>query len=290
MSGVDNTAQGDITPAVDASAAAQVAPSVPWWKRDAAAPWLLLLALVLIWEAVCWIFWIPKFVLPPPSMVLASLWEWHAVIAGHALQTLYTTILGFVFAVAGGLALGAAVGYSRYLYVALYPLLIGFNSIPKVAFVSILVLWFGVGTIPAVITAFLLAFFPIVVNVAAGLATVEPEMEDVLRSLGASQRDIFWKVGLPRSMPYFFASLKIAITLAFVGSVISETIAANSGIGYLLINATSRFDVPLYFAGLVVVAAMGVIVYSLFASIEGRFTGWATRGQSVRFENSGGGG
>ncbi|MEO1103215.1 MAG: ABC transporter permease [Pseudomonadota bacterium] len=246
------------------------------------------LATILLWEAVCRVFEIKKFVLPAPSMIAESLWTWHSVILMHAAQTLYTTLIGFVLAVVGGLMLGVAVGYSRFLYKALYPILIAFNSVPKVAIVPILVIWFGIGTVPAVITAFMLSFFPIVVNVAAGLATVEPEMEDVLRSLGASRRDIFWKVGLPRSMPYFFASLKIAITLALVGSVISETIASNSGIGYLMLNASSRFDVPLVFAGLVVVAAMGVAIYAVFASFENRFTGWATRGQAIRFDAGGG--
>lgn len=255
---------------------------------DAAAPWILGIAIIVVWELACRLFAIKTFVLPAPTDIAASLWKWHTVILMHAGQTLYTTLVGFVFAVVGGLILGVAVGYSRLLYKALYPILIGFNSVPKVAIVPVLVIWFGIGTVPAVITAFLLSFFPIVVNVAAGLATVEPEMEDVLRSLGASRRDMFFKVGLPRSMPYFFASLKIAITLALVGSVISETIASNSGIGYLMLNASSRFDVPLVFAGLVVVAMMGVAIYALFASVENRFTGWATRGQAIRFDAGGG--
>ena len=117
------------------------------------------------------------------------------------------------------------------MYKACYPLLVGFNSIPKVAFVPVLVVWFGIGTVPAILTAFLISFFPVVVNVATGLATLEPELEDVLRSLGARRLDILFKVGLPRALPYFFASLKVAITLAFVGSVISETVASNLGIG-----------------------------------------------------------
>ena len=118
---------------------------------------------------------------------------------------------------------GIVIGSSRLAYAALYPLLIGFNAMPKAAIVPILVVWFGIGQPPAIATAFLLSFFPITVNVATGLATIEPELEDVLRSLGATQLDMLRKVGLPRSMPYFFASLKVAITLAFVGAVISET-------------------------------------------------------------------
>lgn len=254
---------------------------------DGAAPWLVTLATIVVWQAACELFAIKTFVLPAPTDIAASLWKWREVLAMHAGQTLFTTLVGFALAVLGGLALGVAVGYSRFLYKALYPILIAFNSVPKVAIVPVLVIWFGIGTVPAVITAFLLAFFPIVVNVAAGLATVEPEMEDVLRSLGASRRKIFLKVGLPRSMPYFFASLKIAITLALVGSVIAETIAANSGIGYLMLNASSRFDVPLVFAGLVVVAALGVGIYAAFAAVETRITGWATRAQAIRFEGGG---
>ncbi len=247
---------------------------------DMFGPWLIAIPSLVIWELYVILFDVPKFVLPAPSAIAASLWKWAPVIAYHAWQTLFTTLVGFFFAVLGGVLMGVAVGWSPLLYRALYPVLIAFNSVPKVAIVPILVIWFGIGTAPAVITAFMLSFFPIVVNVAAGLATVEPELEDVLRSLGASRRDVLVKVGLPRSAPYFFASLKVAITLALVGSVISETIAANAGIGYLMLNASSRFDVPLVFAGLVVVAMMGVAIYEVFAWIERRTTGWATRGQT----------
>jgi len=135
--------------------------------------------------------------------------------------------------------------------------------------------------VPAIITAFLISFFPIVVNVATGLATIEPELQDVMRSLGARKLQILWKIGIPRSMPYFFASLKVAITLAFVGSVISETVASNEGIGYLMQQASSTFNVPLAFAGLVVIAIMGVVMYEFFVWIERKFTFWATRAQDM---------
>jgi NitT/TauT family transport system permease protein len=131
--------------------------------------------------------------------------------------------------------------------------------------------------LPAILTAFLIAFFPIVVNVATGLATIEPEMEDVLRALGAKKLDIMLKVGIPRSMPYFFGSMKVAITLAFVGSVISETVAANSGLGHMMQAAQSQFNVPLVFAGLVMLAIEGIVMYALMAWLEMRMTGWAHR-------------
>ncbi len=141
-----------------------------------------------------------------------------------------------------------------------------------------LIIWCGIGTVPAVITAFLISFFPIEVNVATELATLEPELRDVLRSLGTSRLDILRKVGLPRSAPYFFASLKVAIRLAFFVSIISETVGSNEGVGFLMLQASSRFQTPLVFAALVVVAAMGIAMYALFAALERRMTGRATRG------------
>ncbi len=240
-------------------------------------PVLTVGALLLLWEAVCAVFAVPEFVLPRPTRVIEALFATFGPIWFHAQHTLLTTLAGFTLAVVFGMGLGILVGSSRLAYQGLYPLLVGFNSVPKVALVPVLVVWFGIGTVPAVITAFMLSFFPVAVNVATGLATLEPELEDVLRALGATRRDIILKVGLPRSMPYFFASLKVAITLAFVGSVISETLASNQGIGTLVEQASANFRIPLVFAALFVVAAMGIAMYAIFALLERRMTGWATR-------------
>lgn len=245
---------------------------------ERAGPIVLPLALLILWELACKAFDIPPFVLPSPSMVMVALYNNAFVIWFHSSQTLYTTVVGFAVAVAFGAFLGILVGSSRLAYTSLYPMLVGFNSVPKVAIVPILVVWFGIGTVPAIVTAFMLSFFPIAVNVATGLATIEPDLRDVLRSLGASQLDIVRKIGIPRSMPYLFASLKISITLAFVGSVISETLASNRGIGTLMTQASANFNIPLVFAGLVVIALMGIIMYMMFAFVENRMTGWATRG------------
>jgi len=250
-------------------------------QLQALMPWMVTVGLFIVWEVSCQLFKIPKFILPAPSDIWASLMEYPKPIWDNAMQTLFTTVVGFVLAIGFGLLLGLAVGASALIYNGLYPLLIAFNSIPKVALVPVFVIWFGIGTVPAIITAFIISFFPIVVNVATGLATIEPEMRDVLRSLGASKVEVLMKAGVPRSLPYLFASLKIAITLAFVGSVISETVAANEGIGHLMLTASSRFDVPLVFAGLVVVAVMGVVLYAICAAFERRMTRWAFRGSDL---------
>ena len=242
------------------------------------APWLLSAAILVLWELVCRLFEVSEFIFPTPVQIVQSLVQHAGAIAGHAWKTLWTTLAGFAIGVAVGVLLGVIVGSSRFIYSALYPLLVAFNSVPKSAFVPILVVWFGIGTVPAILTAFLICFFPIVVNVATGLATLEPELEDVLRALGATRYDVLTKVGLPRSLPYFFASLKVAITLAFVGTVVSETVASNDGIGYLMMAAGSSMRMPLVFAGLFVIGVMAMVMYEFFAVLERRMTGWAHRG------------
>jgi len=246
------------------------------------APWFALASLLLTWQAICSGLDVSEFIFPGPWAVAKALVDFWGPIQGHALQTLWTTLSGFGLGIAVGVSLGALVGSSPAMYSALYPLMVGFNAIPKAAFVPILVVWFGIGTVPAILTAFLICFFPIVVNVATGIATLEPELEDVLRVLGANRFDVMIKVGVPRSLPYFFASLKIAITLAFVGSVLSETVAANQGIGYLMMSAGSQMRMPLVFAGLAVISVMAMVMYELFAWLERRMTSWATRGLNSR--------
>ncbi len=237
----------------------------------------LIIGFFVAWEVICRVFAISSIVLPKPSEIITTLIARMPAIWPHAAQTLYETLVGFGLGVAIGVIIGVVVGSSKLAYDVAYPLLIGFSSIPKIAVVPIFVLWFGAGTVPAVLTAMILCIFPVVVNVATGLATTEPELEDVMRSLRATRLDILTNVGLPRAMPYFFASLKIAITQAFVGAVLAETVAGNLGIGNFMLIASSNFDVPLVFAGLVILAAMGVGLYVIFSLIEMRVTGWARR-------------
>ena len=172
---------------------------------------------------------------------------------GHAWRTYWVTMAGFGIAIVVGVLLGFVVGSSRLVYAAVYPLMTAFNALPKAALVPILVVWFGIGIGLAILTAFLISFFPIMVNIATGPATLEFELEDVRV-----------KVSLPRSMPYFYGSLKVAITLAFVGITVSEMTAANEGIGYLLISAGPAMQMGLAFSGLMIVGAMAMVMYELF--------------------------
>ncbi|RMX08604.1 ABC transporter permease [Corticibacter populi] len=242
------------------------------------SPWILLVVILALWQIICSALNISEFIFPSPMRIWEQFWEYKTVIAGHAWRTFWVTMAGFGISIVVGVLLGFLIGSSRLAYAAVYPLMTAFNALPKAAFVPILVVWFGIGVGPAILTAFLISFFPIMVNIATGLATLEPELEDVLRVLGAKRWDVLMKIGLPRSLPYFFASLKVAITLAFVGTTVSEMTASNEGIGYLLISAGSSMQMGLAFAGLMVIGAMAMACYELFSLVEKHTTGWSRRG------------
>ncbi len=242
------------------------------------APLALLLAIVAAWQLACDFFGVPEFIFPSPLKIAQALAEFTGAIAVAAWQTFWVTMVGFALSIVVGVLLGFLVGSTRIAYSAVFPLLVAFNAVPKAAIVPILVVWFGIGIGPGILTAFLISFFPITVNMATGLATLEPELEDVLRVLGAKRWDVLVKVGLPRSLPYVYGSLKVSITLAFVGTVLAEMTAGDSGIGYLMQSAGSQQRLALAFAGLVVIGAMAMAMYELFSYIEHHTTAWAHRG------------
>ena len=245
------------------------------------SPLIVLAVVLVLWEAVVRLFKVPDFIFPAPLQIASEFGQFGKALVDAAWKTFWVTMLGFAISIVVGVMLGFLIGSSRLAYTSLYPLMVAFNAVPKAAVVPILVVWFGIGLGPGVLTAFLISFFPITVNIATGLATLEPELEDVLRVLGARRWDVLIKVGLPRSMPYFYGSLKVAITLAFVGTVLAEMTAGDSGIGYLMQTAGSQQRLPLAFAGLVVIGAMAMAMYELFSWIEKRTTGWAHRGSQA---------
>ncbi len=242
------------------------------------APWVALAVLLAGWQLVCVVFDVPEYLFPSPTQIVGAFNEFHQPLLEAAWRTFWVTMIGFGISIVVGVMLGFLVGSSRLTYAALYPLLVAFNAVPKAAIIPILIVWFGIGLGPGILTAFLISFFPITVNMATGLATLEPELEDVLRVLGARRWDVLVKVGLPRSMPYVYASLKVAITLAFVGTVLAEMTAGDSGIGSLMLSAGSQQRMALAFAGLATISIMAMAMYEFFTWIEHRTTGWAHRG------------
>jgi NitT/TauT family transport system permease protein len=245
------------------------------------SPLIVLAAVLLLWQLIVMALRVPEFIFPSPLQIAREFIEFKGPLLEAAWKTFWVTMVGFGLSIVVGVLLGFLIGSSRLAYTALYPLMVAFNAVPKAAIVPILVVWFGIGLGPGILTAFLISFFPITVNIATGLATLEPELEDVLRVLGAKRWDVLVKVGLPRSMPYFYGSLKVAITLAFVGTVLAEMTAGDSGIGYLISSAGSQQRTPLAFAGLVTIGVMAMAMYELFSWVEKRTTGWAHRGSQA---------
>lgn len=233
--------------------------------------------LFLVWELAVRLFGIPAFILPAPSAVWKTVVPLAGVLWGHSLITLGGTLLSLAIGAGLGMATGLAIGYSRKASRLLYPLMGGLHALPMSAFIPIFVVWFGVGSTPKILAGTLIAFFPVVVNVVTGLRTIENDLWEMLRTLGASRAQVFQKVGIPRSLPYFFASLKVAAAGAFIGNVVGEMIAAGSGLGYVLVLATTSLNMSLAFGALTILLLFGVALFTLFDSVEKHLAPWAYR-------------
>jgi NitT/TauT family transport system permease protein len=234
---------------------------------------------LLVWEFVVRVFRVPIFILPPPSEVFQAAYTNAPHLVPHVASTVLGTFVSLVAAAGFGLAVGLLVGYSQMASRLLYPLLGGFHALPMSAFIPIFVVWFGIGPTPKVLAGALIAFFPVVVNVVTGLRTIEPELWDMLKVSGATKGQIYRKVGIPRTMPYFFASLKVAAGGAFIGNVVGEMIASGSGLGYVLIIATTSLNMPLAFSALTILLILGMIIFMSFDVIERIAAPWAFRGR-----------
>jgi len=242
-------------------------------------PPLVAVAIVVVgWEFATQVARVPALLLPDLRDVASTLWESRQSILGHALVTLQRTAVGLAVGIIVGVSLGLAVGYSAIIYAAIYPLLTAFYCIPKQALVPIFVVWVGFGTPPAIITAVITAFFPVMVNVATGVSTINPDLADLLKSFGGSKKQIFLKVGIPTSLPYFFSSLRVSGISALIGVVVSEMIASREGVGYMVLMAGVEFRTPLLFAYVVTSALLGIAIYALFTVADRRLAWWAYRG------------
>jgi len=214
-------------------------------------PFLLILMLLVLWDLAIRLFKIPAYLIPPPWEVVKQLVaEWPHLLA-ESWKTTLATLGGFGLTILIGIPIAMVIAYSRVVESYVYPLLVFSQSIPKVAIAPLFVVWFGFGIFPKVISAFLLGFFPVVVSTVMGFKSVEPDMLDLSRSMGASRLQTFFKISLPQALPQIFSGLKVSVTLAVVGAVVGEFVGSNSGIGYVLQVANGNFDLPLMFAALV---------------------------------------
>ena len=231
-------------------------------------PPLGLAIVVLAWHLSCEIFKLPTAVLPKPGLVLAATINRWDLLWSEGLVTLAETVYGFLLALVLGVPIAVAITSSRTLSLMVQPILIALQSVPKVALAPILLVWLGTGIESKLAIAWLVAFFPIVVDTAAGLQSTPPALIELARSLKASWWQIFIKVKLPAALPFIITGSKVAVTLAVIGAVIGEFVGSSEGLGYLLLTATSQLDTPLAFAALFALAALGILVYLAVALAE----------------------
>jgi NitT/TauT family transport system permease protein len=247
--------------------------------RKAATPILAVLLFLAGWEALVWVNQWPNYKMASPSDLPPAFWRFRWLFLEMGWQTLWRTVLGLGLAVVVGTLLGMLMGFSRTLRDALYPLLIGFNAIPKATLVPVIALIFiGQHDFNTILMAFMISFFPIAVSVGVGLSTLEPEYRDILRSLGASRLTIFRKIALPKTLPEFFGALKVSVTLAFIGTNLVEIVSPHGrGLGALFKSGETNGDYPLMFAVLIALAVLGILLYYVVVALESIFAGWAER-------------
>lgn len=238
---------------------------------------LTLILLVLLWEFLVRWFNIPGWLLPSPSAIGEAIYQWRADLVTHTLVTLYETVVGYMISIAISIPLAVAVVYSPLLQNTVYPILLGFQSMPKVAIAPLLLLWIGFGPLPKIAVVFLVCFFPIVVATASGLTAVPPALMDLIRSLSANSLQTFVKIRFPTAMPHIFVGLKIAITFAVIGAVIGEFVGSDQGLGYLILVSTSQSKTPLAFGALVILTLMSMVLYYVVELIEHWVVPWAPK-------------
>lgn len=236
-----------------------------------------LLGLLVAWQVASRLLHVPVWLVPAPTDIVQALVERGGGLGIHIWTTFYETVLGFLLAIACGVPLAVAVVHSRVVGNAIYPLILITQSIPKVAFAPILLIWLGYGDVPKVLVAFLVAFFPVVVDTATGLRSPAPQLLDLARQLSASQFQIYSKIRFPSALPHFFSGLKVAITLSVIGAVIGEFVGSERGLGFLVVQATSHFKTPLAFAAMALLALMAMVLFFAVVAVERVLCPWYGR-------------
>lgn len=247
--------------------------------RQIAVPFGAIVLFLIFWEWIVWVNGWPNYKMASPSDIWPAFWRFKSLFWIHGWETLWRTVAGLGLAIVVGTGLGMVMGFSRTLREGLYPLLVGFNAVPKATVVPVIALMFvGAHDMNTVLIAFMISFFPIAVSVSIGLSTLEPEYRDILRSLGASQFTVFWKIALPKTLPEFFGALKVAVTLAFIGTNLMEIVEPHGkGLGHLFDSGKINADYPLMFAVLIALAALGIVLFYVVVVLEKIFAGWAER-------------
>jgi NitT/TauT family transport system permease protein len=248
-------------------------------------PMAFTLATLLVWEFVSQIFEIPTYLLPPPSDIASTLVADWSIISANLWPTLLEVIMGYALSIVIGVPLATVIVCSPLAERVLYPPMVASQAIPKVAIAPLFIVWMGYGLMPKIWIAFLIAFFPIVIDTIVGLRSTQPAMLQLGRSMGAGPITLFLKVRLPHALPNLFGGLKVAITLSMVGAITGEFVGSQRGLGYLLTSASGNMDTALVFAVLVTISVAATVLFVLVEMTEKFVIPWHS---SIRSKEGGG--
>jgi len=235
---------------------------------------LIYAVLVAVWEAGARGFHVPAWILPAPSVIASTAIEWAPELAFHSVVTLRETVVGFFVALGLSVPLAIVIAFTSLTRRILYPILLGLQSVPKVALAPLVILWLGIGNLPKIVIVILVCFFPILVNLVAGFEATPRAMLDLMHSLRASRWAIFRRLRVPIATPYLFTGCKIAITFAVIGAVIGEFVAAQEGLGYLILISTAQSQTPLAFAAIILLTVISVVLFYVIEFVERRLISW----------------
>lgn len=231
-------------------------------------PVAAILVVAVIWTGLVWAFKLPVYFLPAPLVIAEELFSVGFSLAPDALITIEETVLGFLLAIVAGFALAVLIVWSATIRRAVLPLLIFLQTMPKIAIAPLFIIWFGFGILPKIILSFMVCFFPIVINTSVGMTSVNKDMLDLINSMSATQGQILRKVRIPNALPYFFTSLKIAITLALIGAIVGEFIGGEAGLGYQILLANARLNAPKLFAIVFILMVIGAGLFYIISGLE----------------------
>ena len=237
---------------------------------------LLIAAFLLVWEGVVRLFQIPMFILPTPTNVFIAFYRGFAsaLYIDHIWITVTETLMGFVLGTALAFLLGTAIALSRPVEYFLYPFVVMFQAMPKVALAPLIIVWFGLGLTSKVVNAALVAFFPLMVNTIVGLRSAEEDKVNLMKSLAASKAQIFWMLQLPNAMPYIFAGLEIAMIFALIGAIVAEFVGAQAGLGMLIQSMNFTMDVAGQFSVLLLLSMIGLALNWIVIAVRQRVLFW----------------
>jgi NitT/TauT family transport system permease protein len=240
------------------------------------------LATLVAWEAAVIALRVKTLLLPRPSVIAGVLWNQAPLILEHMWPTFYQIVLGFLLSLVGGVLVAVLLTYSEIVRQGVYPLIVVSQIVPKVAVAPLFVVWFGLGDLSRLLLAFLIAFFPIVINTATGLTSVDDDFVRMARAYMGTRWQVFTKIRLPHALPLIFGGMKISITLAVIGVVVAEFVAAQRGIGYLIVMANGLLDTPLMMAAIAALSLMGLALYGVVAGLERLVVYWQVRTETPR--------